>query len=160
MKNVYPQRLHLGVQMQHHFIFAFVLTFSTSDIPCTDSQCISCNIVDVCTMQVDMFHKVLDSQISTLVGNNCFAWLFLAHTHTHTDTFNGPFSGTTRVSRYKRQSQSGFYWSERQWVASAGPCKSASHSRQTTTPAPQAGCPSCRPTNSVKALKANGYSWQ
>jgi len=32
--------------------------------------------------------------------------------------------------------------------------------RQITTPAPhhcflQAGCPSCRPTNSVKALKAN-----
>ena len=39
-------------------------------------------------------------------------------------------------------------------------CKSAPRSRQTTTPAPhysvflQAGCPSCRPTNSVKALKA------
>ena len=38
-------------------------------------------------------------------------------------------------------------------------CKSAPHSRQITTPAPhrlsflQAGCPSCRPTNSVKALK-------
>ena len=38
-------------------------------------------------------------------------------------------------------------------------CKSAPHSRQTTTPAPhysvfsQAGCRSCRPTNSVKALK-------
>ena len=38
--------------------------------------------------------------------------------------------------------------------------KSASRSRQITTPAPhhsvflQAGCPSCRPTNSVKALKA------
>ena len=37
-------------------------------------------------------------------------------------------------------------------------CKSAPCSRQTTTPAPQplcflqAGCPSCRPTNSVKAL--------
>ena len=40
-------------------------------------------------------------------------------------------------------------------------CKSAPCSRQTTTPAPhhsvflQAGCPSCRPTNSVKSLKAN-----
>ena len=39
-------------------------------------------------------------------------------------------------------------------------CKSATCSRQITTPAPhhsvflQAGCPSCRPTNSVKALKA------
>ena len=40
-------------------------------------------------------------------------------------------------------------------------CKSAPCSRQITTPAPhhsvflQAGCPSCCPTNSVKALKAN-----
>ena len=39
-------------------------------------------------------------------------------------------------------------------------CKSVPRSRQITTPAPhhssflQAGCPSCRPTNSVKALKA------
>ena len=39
-------------------------------------------------------------------------------------------------------------------------CKSAPRSRQITTPAPhhsvflQAGCPSCRPTNSVNALKA------
>jgi len=39
-------------------------------------------------------------------------------------------------------------------------CKYAPHSRQITMPAPhhsvflQAGCPSCRPTNSVKALKA------
>ena len=40
-------------------------------------------------------------------------------------------------------------------------CKSASRSRQITMPAPhhssflQAGCHSCHPTNSVKALKAN-----
>ena len=39
-------------------------------------------------------------------------------------------------------------------------CKSAPRSRQITMPEPhrsvflQAGCPSCRPTNSVKALKA------
>jgi len=38
-------------------------------------------------------------------------------------------------------------------------CKSALRSRQVTTPTPhysvflQAGCPTCRPTNSVKALK-------
>ena len=41
-------------------------------------------------------------------------------------------------------------------------CRSAPRSRQITTPAPhtlsflQAGCPSCRPTNSVKALKGFG----
>jgi len=39
-------------------------------------------------------------------------------------------------------------------------CKSAPHSRQITMPAPtlvflQARCPSCRPTNSIKALKGN-----
>jgi len=42
--------------------------------------------------------------------------------HTHTHPFNGPFSGTTRVSRYQK-GKTGFYWSKRQWVAvaSAGP---------------------------------------
>ena len=39
-------------------------------------------------------------------------------------------------------------------------CKSATRSRQITTPAPhrsvflQSGCPSCHPTNGIKALKA------
>jgi len=48
--------------------------------------------------------------------------------------------------------------SEWQWHQ-LGICKSAPRSRQITTLAPlsflQAGCPSCRPTNSVKALKAH-----
>ena len=30
---------------------------------------------------------------------NCF---YHTHTHTHTHPFNGPFSGTTRVSRYQK----------------------------------------------------------
>ena len=44
-------------------------------------------------------------------------------------------------------------------------CKSAPRSRQITMPAPhhscflQAGCPSCCPTNSVKALKATVWIW-
>ena len=55
-------------------------------------------------------------------------------------------------------SWSGFYWSKRQWVA-VDTCKSAPRSRQIATPAShysvlQAGCPSCRPTISVEALKA------
>ena len=28
--------------------------------------------------------------------------IYTTHTHTHTHTFNGPLSGTTRVSRYKK----------------------------------------------------------
>ena len=45
-------------------------------------------------------------------------------------------------------------------------CKSAPRSRQITTPAPHhsvfllAGCPSCCPTNSVKALKAFFCGWE
>ena len=47
------------------------------------------------------------------------------HAHTHTHTFNGPLSGTTRVSRY--QSGSAISWTI---------CKSAPCSRQITTPSP------------------------
>ena len=84
------------------------------------------------------------------------------YTRTHTHPFNGPFSGTTQVSRYRKGntiwifvkqetlSGSGISWAE---------CKSAPRCRQITTPAPhyslflQAGCPSYRRTSSVKALK-------
>ena len=66
------------------------------------------------------------------------------------------WAGTRKVN------QSGFYWSKRQWVAvaSAGPYASlhlAPDRHHASTPPLsflQAGCPSCRPTNSVKALKA------
>ena len=84
------------------------------------------------------------------------------HTHTHT-RLTAPlpglprWAGTRKVKpiwillKQKTVSGSGISWDI---------CKSAPHSRQITTPAPhssvflQAGCPSCRPTNSVKALKA------
>ena len=84
------------------------------------------------------------------------------HTHTHTHTLNGPFSGTTWVSHYQKDKP---IWILLKQETVSGRtiswdiCKSATHSRQITTPAPhhsdflQAGCPSCRPTNSVKALK-------
>ena len=84
----------------------------------------------------------------------------------HTHPFNGPLSGTTWVSRYQKVkpiwillkqetvSGSGISWAM---------CKSAPRTRQITTSAPhhsvflQARCPSCHPTNSFKALKAQGY---
>ena len=82
------------------------------------------------------------------------------HAHTHTHTFNGPLSGTTQVSRY----QKGKTNLEQETVSGSGIswaiCKSAPRSRQITMPALhyssflQTGCPSCRPTNSVKAMKA------
>ena len=90
---------------------------------------------------------------------------FISHStlNTHTHPFNGPMSGTTRVSRYRKVKP---IWIllEQETVNGSGIswaiCKSAPRSRQITMPTPhhsgflQAGCPSCRPTNSVKALKA------
>ena len=70
--------------------------------------------------------------------------------------FNGPFSGNIWIL-LKQQTVSG---SGISWAI----CKSARCSRQITMPAPhnssflQARCPSCRPTNSVKALKAQALN--
>jgi len=82
--------------------------------------------------------------------------------YTHTHPFNGPFSWTTQVSQYQKGKP---IWTllKQETVSGSGIswaiCKSAPRSRQITTPAPtthflQAGCPSYRPTNSIKALKA------
>jgi len=82
------------------------------------------------------------------------------HTHTRlTALFPGlpKWDGTGKVKpiwillKQETVSGSGISWTI---------CKSAPRSRQITTPAPhhssflQAGCPSCHPANSVKALKA------
>ena len=79
------------------------------------------------------------------------------NTHTHT-RLTALFLGIPR----KEKNQSGFSWSKRQWVAvaSAGPYASLhlAPDRQPHQHPPlcflQAACPSCRPANSVKALKA------
>jgi len=74
-------------------------------------------------------------------------------------------SGTTQVSWYQKGKTNLDFTeardSEWQWHQLGDmQIKSAPRSRQITTPAPshsvflQAGCPSCHPTNSVKALKA------
>ena len=82
-------------------------------------------------------------------------------THTHTPPFNGPLSGTTRVSRYQKGKINLDFTeardSEWQWnpLGHMQVCTSLQTDDHTSTPLLsflQAGCPSCRPTNSVKAL--------
>jgi len=85
--------------------------------------------------------------------------------HIHTQPFNSPFSGTTQVSRYQKgRPKTNLEFteardSEWQWHL-LGHMQVCTLLGQITMPAPhhsvlQAGrCPSCRPTNSVKALKA------
>jgi len=83
--------------------------------------------------------------------------------HTHTHLFNGPFSGTTQVSRYQKGKTNPDFTEARdrewQWhqLGHVQVCTLLQTDNHTSTPPLcflQAGCPSCRPTNSVKALKA------
>jgi len=91
------------------------------------------------------------------------------HTHTHTTALLlfWNLSETTRVSRYQkgktRMVKTNLDLLEQEIVSGSGICwaicKFAPHPRQPCKhPTPQflqAGCPSCRPTNSVKALIMN-----
>ena len=121
-----------------------------------------------------MLCEYMDGKVSMVFNHNYFPKiLFKVRRPTsvtyivkvvHTHPFNGPLSRTTRVSQYPTGKQ---IWIllKQETVSGSGIrwaiCKSASRSRQTTTPAPhhsvflQAGRTSGCPTNSVKALKAN-----
>ena len=82
---------------------------------------------------------------------------------THTHPFNGPLSGTTWVSQYQKGKTNLDFTeardSEWQWhqLGHMQVCTVLQTDNHASTPPLsflQAGCPSCRPTNSVKALKA------
>jgi len=115
------------------------------------------------------------SEVTTLWHyTNLFIIIFQAHQHkasgrktrldTHTHPFNGPLSGTTQVSRYQKGKANLDFTeardSEWQWhqLGHMQVCTSLQTDNHTSTPPllcfVHAGCPSCRPTNSVKALKA------
>ena len=105
-------------------------------------------------------YTVLYHSLVTLWKALCYSTVSL---YTHTHTFNGPFLGLRRWAG-TRKVKPIWILLEQQTVSGSGICwticKSAPRSRQITTPAPhhssflQARCPSCCPTNSVKALKA------
>jgi len=80
-----------------------------------------------------------------------------------THQFNDPFSGNTRVSRYQTDKTNLDFTEARdnewQWhqLGHMQVCISLQADNHASTPPLsflQARCPSCRPTNSVKALKA------
>ena len=82
---------------------------------------------------------------------------------THTHPFNGPLSGTTQVIGYQKGKTDLDFTeardSEWQWhqLGHMQVCTLLQTDNHASTPPLsflQAGCPSCRPTNSVRALKA------
>jgi len=96
--------------------------------------------------------------------NKVWSCVSAINTHTHTHPFNGPFSGTTQVSRYQKGKTNLDFTeardSEWQWhqLGNMQVCTLLQTDNHTSTPPLcflQAGCPSCRPTNSVKALKVS-----
>ena len=82
--------------------------------------------------------------------------------YTHTHPFNGPFSETTQVSRYQKGKTNLDFTeardSEWQWhqLGHMQVCTLLQTDNHTSTPPLsflQAGCPSCRPTNSIQYNK-------
>jgi len=80
---------------------------------------------------------------------------------THTRPFNGPFSGTTQVSRHQKGKTNLDFTEARdgEWkwhqLGNMQVCillQTDNHTSTQPLSFLQAGCPSCRPTNSVKAL--------
>jgi len=112
--------------------------------------------------------------VISLCYRNCFSvivweWWTVRGTYTHTHPFNGPFSGTTRVSRYhKGKTNLDFNEArDRKWqwhqLGHMQVCTWLQTDNHASTPPLsflQAGCPSCRPTNSVKALYGEHLDWK
>jgi len=82
--------------------------------------------------------------------------------HTHTHTFNGPFSRTTWLSRYQKGKthldftearDSEWQWHRLGYMQVCTSLQTDNHASTQLLSFLQAGCPSCRPTNSIKALK-------
>ena len=88
----------------------------------------------------------------------------VCYTNTHTHPFNGPLSRTTRVSSYQTGETNQDFTvkardSEWQWhqLGRMQVCTSLQTDNHASTPPLsflRAGCISCHPTNSIKALKA------
>ena len=84
-------------------------------------------------------------------------------THIHTQPFNDPLSGTTRVSWYQKgktnldfteATDSEWHWHQLGHVQACTSLQTDNHAGTPPLSFLQAGCFSCQPTNSVEALKA------
>ena len=112
-------------------------------------------IMRECAVPVGWLFCVYPMHPEQISHCNVKMWVCVSSIATpHTHPFNGPLSGTTRVSRYQKGKTNLDFTEARDSGISWAVCKLAPRSRQITMPAPhhsvflQAGCPSCRPTNS------------
>jgi len=110
-------------------------------------------LINLCTCELFIFK---------ISSNALFTFKIRSH---HTHPFNGPLSGTTQESQYQKGKKPIWILLKQETVGGSGisstimqVCTSLQTDNHTSTPPLlcflQAGCPSCHPTNSVKALKA------
>ena len=113
---------------------------------------------------VNLFFLIFHEFTSTFLVHICNGVYKPVHTHTH--PFNGPLSGTTQVGQYQKGKTNLDFTEARdnewQWhqLGHMQVCTSLQAGNHASTPLLsflQAGCPSCHPTNSVKALRARVY---
>ena len=97
----------------------------------------------------------------------CYANVIVEMSDTHTHPFNSPFSRTTQVGRYQKGKTNLDFTEARdiewQWhrLGHMQVCtllQTDNHASTSSLSFLQARCPSCRPTNSAKALKASEMS--
>ena len=92
-----------------------------------------------CRAPIDRYYLFLKKNYLNIIGKGRKP-LTCRYTHTHTHLFNGPFSGTTQVSRYQKKVKPIWILLKQETVSGSGIswaiCKSAPRSRQITTPAP------------------------
>jgi len=107
--------------------------------------------------------------VYTWIGNDGkYLWPLIATVfwNMHTHPFNGPLSRTTQVSRYQKGNtnldftearDSEWQWHQLGLMQVCTSLQTDNHANTSPLSYLQAGCPSCRPTNSVKALKAKHW---
>jgi len=97
--------------------------------------------------------------VTQVASHPCRITLEITHTH----PFNGPLSETTQVSRYQKGKanldftearDSEWPWHQQGRMQVCTSLQTDNHASTPPLSFLQAGCPSCRPTDSVKALKA------
>ena len=112
-----------------------------------------------CLQALQAINRELQAHAHAFLENTVASFAVL---QTHTHPFNGPFSGTTQVSRYQKGKTNLDFTevrdSEWQWhqLGHMQVCTLLQTDNHASTPPVsflQAGCLSCSPTNTVKALK-------
>jgi len=159
-----PKSTQRGFFLVLSVVFSFYsLTLALQN--CQSTQCMLLTTADVakklrlhCLSSKILLSEIEVATVLVLCHSVLRLSVCVCLTHTHTHPFNGHFSGTTRVSRYQKAktnldfteaSDSEWQWRQLEHMQVCTSLQTDNHSVFL-----QAGCPSCRSTNSVKALKA------